>query len=85
MPATAATTTLTLGDPVTIAEALKLSRFHLVSLAFQRAKQIQAGARPRVDAAGHKPTRVALLEVMADTISWTVEDKVERPPNSRPA
>jgi hypothetical protein len=26
-----------------------------------------------VDAAGHKPTRLALLEVTADTISWTVE------------
>ena len=68
-----------LGDPVSVAEALKLSRFHLVSLAFQRAKQIQAGARPRVDAAGHKPTRVALLEVIADTISWTVEDAPPRP------
>ena len=69
---------VSIGDPVSIAEALKLSRFHLVSLAFQRAKQIQAGARPRVDAQGHKPTRVALLEVMADTISWTVEDKAAK-------
>jgi DNA-directed RNA polymerase omega subunit len=77
------TGTLTLGDPVSVAEALNLSRFHLVSLAFQRAKQIQAGARPRVDAAGHKPTRVALLEVIADTISWTVEEKVERPADAR--
>jgi DNA-directed RNA polymerase omega subunit len=74
--------TLTLGDPVSIAEALHLSRFHLVSLAFQRAKQIQAGARPRVDAAGHKPTRVALLEVIADTVSWTIEDKVVPPPDA---
>jgi DNA-directed RNA polymerase subunit K/omega len=49
-----------------------LSRFHIVSLAFLRAKQLKAGARPRVDASGHKPTRVALLEVMADTISWTI-------------
>ena len=71
---------MTLGDPVSIAEALHLSRFHLVSLAFQRAKQIQAGARPRVDAAGHKPTRVALLEVIADTVSWTIEDTVAAPP-----
>jgi DNA-directed RNA polymerase omega subunit len=74
--------TMTLGDPVSIAEALHLSRFHLVSLAFQRAKQIQAGARPRVDAAGHKPTRVALLEVIADTVSWTVEDAVKAPPDT---
>ena len=64
-----------LADPARAADALSLSRFHLVALAFQRAKQLQAGARPRVDAAGHKPTRLALLEVMADTISWTVEPK----------
>lgn len=49
-----------------------LNRFHIVALAFQRAKQLQNGARPRVDPAGHKPTRVALLEVMADTVSWTL-------------
>ncbi len=53
-------------------DGLPLSRFHLVTLVFQRAKQLQNGARPRVDAAGHKPTRVALLEVMAQAISWTV-------------
>jgi hypothetical protein len=41
-------------------------------LVFQRAKQLQNGARPRVDAVGHKPTRVALMEVAADAISWTV-------------
>jgi DNA-directed RNA polymerase omega subunit len=63
-------------DPTRTTDAVSLSRFHLVALAFQRAKQLQAGARPRVDAAGHKPTRLALLEVMADTISWTVEPKV---------
>ena len=60
-------------DPARATDALSLSRFHLVALAFQRAKQLQAGARPRVDAADHKPTRLALLEVTADTISWTVE------------
>ena len=78
MPAAASTRSL--GDPVTVASALKVSRFHLVSLAFQRAKQLQAGARPRVEATGHKPTHVALLEVMTDTVSWTVEPNVEPPP-----
>ena len=48
-----------------------LSGFHLVSVVFQRAKQLQAGARPRVEAGHHKSTRVALLEVLADTVSWT--------------
>jgi hypothetical protein len=48
-----------------------LAGFHLVSVVFQRAKQLQNGARPRVDAGEHKPTRVALLEVLADTVSWS--------------
>ena len=48
-----------------------LSGFHLVSVVFQRAKQLQNGARPRVEAGHHKATRVALLEVLADTVSWT--------------
>jgi DNA-directed RNA polymerase subunit K/omega len=50
-----------------------LSGFHLVSVVFQRAKQLQAGARPRVEAGDHKATRVALLEVLADTVSWTAD------------
>jgi len=48
-----------------------LSGFYLVSVVFQRAKQLQNGARPRVDPGVHKPTRVALMEVLADTISWS--------------
>ena len=48
-----------------------LSGFHLVAVVFQRAKQLQNGARPRVEAGDHKATRVALLEVLADTVSWT--------------
>jgi DNA-directed RNA polymerase omega subunit len=49
------------------------NRFHLLTLAFQRAKQLSAGAKPRVPAGGHKPTRVALMELAADTISWSTE------------
>ena len=56
----------------TLSEA-SLSRFHIAALVFQRARQIQAGARPRVDGAGHRTTRIALLEVLADTVSWTAD------------
>jgi DNA-directed RNA polymerase omega subunit len=52
------------------------NRFHLLSLAFQRAHQLNAGARPRVPRRDHKPTRLALLEVMADTVSWSLETEV---------
>jgi len=43
-------------------------------VAFLRAKQLQCGARPHVEPERHKPTHIALLEVLADTISWSVED-----------
>jgi DNA-directed RNA polymerase subunit K/omega len=49
-----------------------LNRFHIATLCFQRARQLQAGARPRVEDSDHRPTRLALLEVLADTISWTI-------------
>ena len=51
------------------------SRFHLVVLAFQRLTQLKAGARPRVPAEGHKLTHLAMLEVMADTVSWSLATK----------
>jgi DNA-directed RNA polymerase subunit K/omega len=52
---------------------MTLNRFHIATLAFRRVKQLTNGARPRVAADGHRPTRLAMLEVLADTISWTVE------------
>jgi DNA-directed RNA polymerase subunit K/omega len=49
------------------------SRFHVATLAFHRAKQLHDGARPRVDGAGHRSWRVALLEVEAARVSWYLE------------
>jgi DNA-directed RNA polymerase subunit K/omega len=51
--------------------APEISRFHIASLTFRRAQQLKLGARPRVEADGHKVTTVALLEVLANTISWS--------------
>jgi len=48
------------------------NRFLLSAVAFQRAKQLQAGARPRVEDDDHKPARLAVLEALADTVSWSV-------------
>lgn len=70
-PITAAVTRL---PPSSIGNATSgplSSRFLVIVLAFQRSKQLHAGSRPRVDPGDHKQTRVALLEVMADTVSWT--------------
>lgn len=49
-----------------------LGGVHLATLVFQRAKQLKNGSRPRVAAGSHRPTRLALLEVLADTVSWSV-------------
>ena len=55
------------------------SRFRLVLVAAQRSKQLQRGARPRVegmDTQRHKPTRVALEEVQQGKISFHLTDNV---------
>ncbi len=50
------------------------NRFLLSSVAFLRVKQLVSGARPRLEPERHKHTHLALLEVLADTVSWSVED-----------
>jgi DNA-directed RNA polymerase omega subunit len=49
------------------------NKFRLVILSFQRARQLQNGARPRVESGGHKPARIAMLEVLAGLISWSTD------------
>ncbi|HEV8253737.1 MAG TPA: DNA-directed RNA polymerase subunit omega [Vicinamibacteria bacterium] len=52
------------------------SKFRFITVAAQRAKQLQNGAKPRVDTRSRKPTRVAMQEVLAGAVSWEVSDKV---------
>jgi DNA-directed RNA polymerase subunit K/omega len=52
-------------------------------LTSQRARQLQNGARPRVDPDGHKFPWVARHEVMAGMISWDVTPKVVQAPIPR--
>lgn len=57
------------------------SKYRLIIVAAKRSKQLQRGARPRVDmdTQKHKPTRVALEEVLRGKIKFTIfdEDKNE--------
>ena len=48
------------------------SKFRLVVLTVQRAKQLRNGARPRVEVGDHKHSRVALIEVAAGLVSWSL-------------
>jgi DNA-directed RNA polymerase subunit K/omega len=50
------------------------NRFRVAVVAFLRARQLQAGARPRVPWNRQKPATLALLEVRAGTISWSVKE-----------
>jgi DNA-directed RNA polymerase subunit K/omega len=58
---------------VLLSDRFPLSRFHVATLTFFRAKQLDAGARPRVDGRGHRSWRVALLEVESAQVSWYLE------------
>jgi DNA-directed RNA polymerase subunit omega len=52
------------------------SKFRFITVAAQRAKQIQNGAKPRVEARSRKPTRIAMQEVLAEAVSWEIKDEV---------
>lgn len=51
------------------------SKYRLIILAAKRSKQLQRGARPRIDidALKHKNTRIALEEVMQGRVNFTVK------------
>ena len=55
------------------------SKYRLIILAAKRSKQLQRGARPRIDidALKHKPTRIALEEVMRGRVNFTVASDEE--------
>jgi DNA-directed RNA polymerase omega subunit len=53
------------------------SKYRLIIVAAQRSKQLQRGARPRIDmdTQRHKPTRVALEEVLQGVVAFNFTDK----------
>jgi DNA-directed RNA polymerase subunit omega len=57
------------------------SKYRLIILAAKRSKQLQRGARPRIDIdpTKHKPTRIALEEVISGKIHfhWKTDGKEE--------
>jgi DNA-directed RNA polymerase subunit omega len=58
------------------------SKYRLIILAAKRSKQLQRGARPRIeiDALKHKFTRIALEEVIRGTVKFhTTTDRDEIP------
>jgi DNA-directed RNA polymerase subunit omega len=67
----------TIEDPEEIAEDTAQevdSKYRLIILAAKRSKQLQRGARPRIDidTLKHKNTRIALEEVMRGRVNFTM-------------
>ena len=60
------------------------SKFRFITVAAQRAKQLQNGAKPRVELKSRKPTRVAMQEVLANAVSWEVMDPPVKTPVQDP-
>ena len=50
------------------------SKFGFITVASQRAKQLQNGSKPRVATHSRKSTRVAIEEALAGAISWEVRE-----------
>lgn len=57
------------------------SKYRLIILAAKRSKQLQRGARPRIDidALKHKNTRIALEEVMRGRVNFEVHTNGDEP------
>ena len=60
------------------------SKYRLIILAAKRSKQLQRGARPRIDIdpTKHKPTRIALEEVIQGTVPFHFKTDGDEPPES---
>lgn len=58
----------------TLADKSMDSKYRLIVVAARRSKQLQRGARPRVemDVTKHKTTRVAMQEVLAGKVNYEV-------------
>lgn len=56
------------------------SKYRLIILAAKRSKQLQRGARPRIDIdqTKHKPTRIALEEVIRGKVHFHFHDLGEK-------
>lgn len=53
------------------------SKYRLIILAAKRSKQLQRGAQPRIeiDPQKHKPTRIALEEVIRGRVHFSIKEK----------
>jgi DNA-directed RNA polymerase omega subunit len=55
------------------------SKYRMIIVAAKRSKQLQRGAKPRVemDAQKHKPTRIALEEVTRGRVNFSLTNRTK--------
>jgi DNA-directed RNA polymerase omega subunit len=71
------TATTEIDPTLETAEAREVdSKYRLIILAAKRSKQLQRGATPRIeiDPQKHKPTRIALEEVMRGRVQFSIRE-----------
>ena len=56
------------------------SKYRFVILCAQRTRQLLEGADPRVETACKKPAYIAMQEVLAGKVTWTVRESQLAPP-----
>jgi DNA-directed RNA polymerase omega subunit len=54
------------------------SKYRKILIAAKRSKQIQKGARPRINLSGSKPTRIALEEVERGLVNFELTQALEK-------
>ena len=56
------------------------SKYRMIILAAKRSKQLQRGAQPRIeiDPQKHKPTRIALEEVMRGRVHFNIKQDEDK-------
>ncbi|HEX5964624.1 MAG TPA: DNA-directed RNA polymerase subunit omega [Pyrinomonadaceae bacterium] len=56
------------------------SKYRLIILAAKRSKQLQRGAQPRIeiDPQKHKPTRIALEEVIRGRVHFDIKEEEDK-------
>lgn len=48
------------------------SKYRYILVAARRARQLQSGARPLIDINSRKPCRIAMEEIRAGKVKWTM-------------
>ncbi|HEY4144810.1 DNA-directed RNA polymerase subunit omega [Pinirhizobacter sp.] len=65
---------------ITVEDCLEVvdNRFELVLMATKRARQLEKGAEPTIDAHNDKPTVLALREIAGNRVNMTMIDEIDR-------